>query len=502
MNVTALDLKDIVLTGGQESRIKDVTGLVKSIQAIGMINPIQVVKAKGDKYRIVAGRRRYAAAKAAGWEAVPAIILEIGDARAQAITVSENTHRKQFTPLEEAEAIKKLADLGRSIQDIAADLAMPPYAVARRAKLIDLIPAWQKRANDTPVAVLEIVARYSPERQKELARLFQDWDHVGVKELQRKLSETEIRLSIAPWKQDDAGLVPEVGSCAECPKLSSRQPLLFHDDATKAFAEALCLDRQCWDRKLAAHIAQRVAALKATHKDLVLISTEYGCKVAGALGRYDYAMAHKGGTEDTRPALIVDGPRAGSLTRILAPLDRNGRPAKPKKKVADLSPAQAAKVRAERLYGRRAKHVVLAITKLLNGDPRALAQSKDREVIMVALSVEFGLHLEHYHSVSSWPRFTKQLPVDRQRVFAAWWKAIQRDLEGSIAALRTCEDAAAALQSLKFLVEGILGADWSKLETDAIAAIPNRQIKKGQKDIFDPRPLKRPHGKRTAEVAG
>lgn len=83
------------------------TELTESIKSQGVIQPI-IVRQLGDKYEIIAGERRFRAAKLAGLTQLPAIIRPMSDEIALAIGLIENIQREALTPLEEAKALDKL----------------------------------------------------------------------------------------------------------------------------------------------------------------------------------------------------------------------------------------------------------------------------------------------------------------------------------------------------------------------------------------------------------
>ena len=82
--------------------------LATSIQAMGIIQPI-VVRPSGDRYQLVAGERRWRAAKLAGLETIPVVIREIPDDRLLEITLVENIQREDLNPIETALAFERLA---------------------------------------------------------------------------------------------------------------------------------------------------------------------------------------------------------------------------------------------------------------------------------------------------------------------------------------------------------------------------------------------------------
>lgn len=94
--------------------------LAASIAQRGVIQPIIVTPAKGGRYRLVAGERRWRAAQRARLHQIPAIIRELDDRDVMALALIENLQREDLNPLEEARAYQKLAnDEGMTQAEIA-----------------------------------------------------------------------------------------------------------------------------------------------------------------------------------------------------------------------------------------------------------------------------------------------------------------------------------------------------------------------------------------------
>ena len=84
--------------------------LADSIKAQGMIQPIVVRKVSAKKHEIIAGERRWRAAKVAGLKTVPVIVREIPDKAAIAMALIENIQREDLNPMEEAQALQRLIE--------------------------------------------------------------------------------------------------------------------------------------------------------------------------------------------------------------------------------------------------------------------------------------------------------------------------------------------------------------------------------------------------------
>lgn len=109
--------------GENEQRIdyenEGIEDLARSIQRLGMLNPI-MVRDKGDYYEIIAGHRRYLAARTLNLTQVPAIIKDSEFHQDKEVTFAENYYRKDLSPVELAGAIKDMYVSGKSrIDEIA-----------------------------------------------------------------------------------------------------------------------------------------------------------------------------------------------------------------------------------------------------------------------------------------------------------------------------------------------------------------------------------------------
>jgi ParB family chromosome partitioning protein len=84
--------------------------LAASIRQHGLMQPIVVRPLSADRYEIIAGERRFRAAKLAGLDEVPVMLRDVSDQNALAMALIENIQREDLNPLEEAQAIRRLLD--------------------------------------------------------------------------------------------------------------------------------------------------------------------------------------------------------------------------------------------------------------------------------------------------------------------------------------------------------------------------------------------------------
>ena len=112
--------------------------LAQSIRANGIIQPLVVRKA-GDRYQLVAGERRWRAAKLAGLNQVPAVVQEIPDDRLLEITLIENIQREDLNPIETANAFNGLStELNLSAEEIGRRTGKDRTTVVNALRLLNL----------------------------------------------------------------------------------------------------------------------------------------------------------------------------------------------------------------------------------------------------------------------------------------------------------------------------------------------------------------------------
>ncbi|NJK44315.1 MAG: ParB/RepB/Spo0J family partition protein [Pleurocapsa sp. SU_196_0] len=109
--------------------------LSKSIAEKGVLQPL-LVRPKGKKYEIVAGERRWRAAKLAGLTEVPVVIRELDDRETLEIALIENLQREDLNPLEEARAFQGLLDLGSTQDQVAKALGKGRSTITNSLRLL------------------------------------------------------------------------------------------------------------------------------------------------------------------------------------------------------------------------------------------------------------------------------------------------------------------------------------------------------------------------------
>ena len=132
--------------------------LADSIREHGIIQPLTVRKLQSGYYQIIAGERRWRAARMAGLSEVPAIVIEADDRKAMELAMIENLQREDLNPMEEAEGYQTLMQQYNMTQEETAQrVGKSRSAVANAMRLLKLcppVPWW--RTGDSPADTPEL----------------------------------------------------------------------------------------------------------------------------------------------------------------------------------------------------------------------------------------------------------------------------------------------------------------------------------------------------------
>ena len=120
---------------------EELQALAESITVHGVIQPVTVRELESGYYQIIAGERRWRAARMANLTEIPAVIIEADDKKAMELALIENLQRQDLNPVEEAMGYHTLmADYGLTQEDTAARVGKSRPAVANALRLLSLPP--------------------------------------------------------------------------------------------------------------------------------------------------------------------------------------------------------------------------------------------------------------------------------------------------------------------------------------------------------------------------
>ena len=320
--------------------------LAASIRSQGVLSPLLVRPLNERSFEIVAGARRFRAARMADVDSVPVRIVNLTDAEALEMSIVENLQRRDVHPMEEASGFRALLNLEEpkySIEQIAARTGKTPAYVAARLKLTELTPTVVEAFYKDEIGVGHalLLAKLQPAQQElALAACFkEDWSGgdrkakrilLPVRNLQFWIeSNILLILKDAPFDKRDAQLVPTAGSCVDCPKCTGHNKLLF----SELGKQDACTSPDCYQSKVDAHVAKAIAA----KPKIVQISTAYGKQQEGSptLPRNKYVpiRQEKPSTKEeavrpeyktckyTTEAIVTEGSEKGEFHKVCAQPD-------------------------------------------------------------------------------------------------------------------------------------------------------------------------------------
>lgn len=234
--------------------------LVASVRKQGILQPILVRPAplESGAFEIIAGHRRFRAAKTAKLKQVPALVRSFTDAEVLEAQLTENLQRTDLHPMEEAEGYGALHHQHKkSVDEIAARVGKSRAYVYGRLKLLDLCePARNLFAADKLNASTALLIARIPDAKLqaraagEITAAGPDAEPLSFRAAVAHLQANYmLRLADAPFNPKDDLLLPEAGACGPCPKRAANNPDLF-GDVQRA---DVCTDPGCYAKKVAEH---------------------------------------------------------------------------------------------------------------------------------------------------------------------------------------------------------------------------------------------------------
>jgi ParB family chromosome partitioning protein len=305
--------------------------LCDSVAKDGVLSPVLVRPTAHGRYELAAGHRRRRAALQVKRATIPAVVRPMTDEQFLVTLVTENLQREDLHPLDEAQGYQDLLQLpGYDVEAVAARVGKSISYVYQRLKLVELTAPAQKAFLEDKITAGHaiLIARLQPADQARALKAATEerWHGqegpISVRELARWIqSEVLCELDGAAFKKADPDLVPAAGPCTTCPKRTGHQRELLlpglDEGNGKKGSHDRCLDPACFQAKVDAHLAQRRAALEAEHGAVLQISENYRTKqLPKEVLPSDKWFEVSPKTQGAKPALIVDGPRAGQTKYV------------------------------------------------------------------------------------------------------------------------------------------------------------------------------------------
>ena len=194
--------------------------LADSLTEHGMLQPLTVRESQGGYYQIIAGERRWRAARLAGLQEVPVIVVEADDRKVMELALVENLQREDLNPMEEAQGFQTLMEeYGLTQDETAQRVGRSRSAVANSLRLLSLSQELADLVRDgtiTPGHARALLSLKSEKLRQQAAQ--------RIIALQLSVRQTETlckTLSKPPEEKEPAPL--EVDYVAECERSLSRK---------------------------------------------------------------------------------------------------------------------------------------------------------------------------------------------------------------------------------------------------------------------------------------
>ncbi len=166
--------------------------LANSIKEKGVLQPILLrsVKGKNFMYEIVAGERRYRAAKLAGLSEIPALVKEISDSNAMEIALIENVQRENLNPIEEAAGYQNLInECNYSIDDVAHLIGKSTSFIRNSLRLMGLPDSVKKMVENGDISASHARTIITAENPEQMAQEILT-GKMSVASVQKKVNST------------------------------------------------------------------------------------------------------------------------------------------------------------------------------------------------------------------------------------------------------------------------------------------------------------------------
>ena len=213
--ITSLPVEKIVLNPAQPRQDMDesaLDSLADSIRAHGVLQPLIVREAENDNFQIVAGERRWRAAKAAGLNEVPVRVIEGTERDFREIALVENIQREDLSPLDIAVAIKELLENHSLTQEEAAGrIGWSRTALTNKLRLLHLPDVIKHMLNENLLSEGHCRALLSLESEDMMITLAQAAEEreMSVRQLEEAVRRTKMKTPVVSRRRRPVFHVPE-----------------------------------------------------------------------------------------------------------------------------------------------------------------------------------------------------------------------------------------------------------------------------------------------------
>ncbi|MBW3627025.1 MAG: ParB/RepB/Spo0J family partition protein, partial [Actinobacteria bacterium] len=211
------------------------SSLVASVRELGVLQPVLVRAVDEGAYELIAGERRWRAAKRAGLPTIPALVREVDDLSSLEQAVVENLHRQDLNPLEEAAAYQQLIeDFGLTHEHLAVRVGKSRAAVTNTLRLFQLPPSIQRQVAEGRLSAGHARALLgTPDRsfQEKMARRAVD-EGLSVRAVEDAVRARTTAGSPARGESPGANPAPPRGPRLRSPGMHELEELLSEHLAT------------------------------------------------------------------------------------------------------------------------------------------------------------------------------------------------------------------------------------------------------------------------------
>ena len=199
---------------------EELQALADSIQEHGIIQPLTVRELRSGYYQIIAGERRWRAARLANLAEIPVVIIEADDKKAMELALIENLQRQDLNPVEEALGYRSLMDdYGLTQEEAAKRVGKSRPAVANALRLLGLAPEVLEKVREGSLSAGHARAVLVLKTEKKQQEAAQKIIALGLSVRQAELLCKNMSKEPAPVKDEP---VLKVDYVAECEKLLSK----------------------------------------------------------------------------------------------------------------------------------------------------------------------------------------------------------------------------------------------------------------------------------------